>query len=70
MDTRTVLSVAAGVFFGYCGYAIIYGTIKGVIEVSRKKMELKMKKIHQERQTANHAGRVIGFRPIEQEVRA
>lgn len=70
MDTRTVLSVAAGVFFGYCGYALIVGTIKGVIEAAKKRTELKMEKIRRERQTANHAGRVIGFRPIEQEVRA
>ena len=70
MDTRTVLSVAAGVFVGFCAYALIVGMIKVVIEAGKKRTELKIRKIRQEKQTANHAGRVIGFRPIEQEVRA
>ena len=71
---KLILAIAVGVYFGLCIFSILQVIIKMIAKAIQKKMDSKKayagqkKKI--ERDQANKTGRVIGFRPIEQEERA
>ena len=71
---KLILAIAVGVHFGLCIYTILHCINIKIAKAILKKMDSKKayagqkKKI--ERDQANKAGRVIGFRPIEQEERA
>lgn len=71
---KLILAIAVGVYFGLCIFSILQVIIKMIAKAIQKKMDStkayagQKKKI--ERDQANKTGRVIGFRPIEQEERA